>query len=105
MKELREFVELMDAIEAGEPIVKEDAVNTEELSAMLDDLDETLRRAVGIANDLARYGRDVPGPFAGQIRSYLEPHLESWLSDSRQPGSIPSLRSMLDGEEDDNYEN
>ena len=106
MKELREFIEQMDAIAAGKPI-QEDAVNTEELSAMLDDLDETLRRAVGIANDLARYGRDVPGPFAGQIRSYLEPHLESWLSDSRQPGSIPSLRSMLDevGEEDDSYEN
>ena len=77
MKELREFVELMDAIEAGQPIVQEDAVNTEELSAMLDELDETLRHAVSIANDLYRYGRDVPGPFAGQIRSYLEPHLES----------------------------
>ena len=105
MKELREFIEMMDAIEAGQPI-QEDAVNTEELSAMLDDLDETLRRAVGIANNLARYGRDVPGPFAGQIRSYLEPHLESWLSDERQPGSIPALRRMLDevGEEDEDNE-
>ena len=77
MKELREFVELMDAIEAGEPIVQEEAVDPQQLTTMLDELDETLRRAVGLANDLARYGRDVPGPFAGQIRSYLEPHLES----------------------------
>lgn len=106
MKELKEFIDLMDAIEAGEPIVQE-AVDTAQLSDMLDELAEHLSQAVGIANDLARYGRDVPGPFAGQIRSYLAPHLESWLDDHRQPGSIPSLRSMLvdSGEEDDNYEN
>ena len=106
MKELREFVEIMDAIEAGQPI-QEQAVDPQQLTTMLDELDETLRHAISIANDLYRYGRAVPGPFSGQIRSYLEPHLESWLSDSQQPGSIPSLRSMLDevGEEDDNYEN
>ena len=108
MKELREFVEMMDAIEAGQPI-QEEAVDLAQISDMLDELDETLRHAVGIANDLARYGREVPGPFAGQIRSYLEPHLESWLSDRRQPGSIPSLRSILndrdEDEDDNNYEN
>ena len=104
MKELREFVEMMDAIEAGQPI-QEEAVDLAQISDMLDELDETLRHAVGIANNLARYGREVPGPFAGQIRSYLEPHLESWLSDRHQPGSIPSLRSILnDGNEDDDYE-
>ena len=105
MKELREFVEMMDAIEAGEPI-QEDTVDLAQISDMLDELDETLRHAVGIANNLARYGREVPGPFAGQIRSYLEPHLESWLSDRRQPGSIPSLRSILNdnNEDDDEYE-
>lgn len=105
MKELKEFIDLMDAIEAGEPIVQE-AVDTAQLSDMLDELAEHLSQAVGIANDLARYGRDVPGPFAGQIRSYLAPHLESWLDDHRQPGSIPSLRSMLidSGEDDDSYE-
>ena len=106
MKELREFVELMDAIEAGQPI-QEDAVDTAQLSDMLDQLEEHLSQAVGLANDLARYGRDVPGPFAGQIRSYLAPHLESFIDDRRQPGSIPSLRSMLiDSDEDeDDYEN
>lgn len=106
MKELKEFIELMDSIEAGEPVVQE-AVDTAQLSDMLDELEEHLSQAVGIANDLARYGREVPGPFAGQIRSYLAPHLESWLDDRRQPGSIPNLRSMLidSGEEDDdNYE-
>lgn len=107
MKELREFVEMMDAIEAGQPI-REEAVDLAQISDMLDQLEEHLSQAVGIANDLARYGRDVPGPFAGQIRSYLAPHLESWLDDRRQPGSIPSLRSMLidnGDEEDDDYEN
>jgi len=108
MKELREFIELMDAIQSGEPI-KEDAVDRAHLSDMLDQLEEHLNQAVGIANDLARYGRDLPGPFAGQIRSYLAPHLESWLDDRRQPGSIPSLRNILidsdaEDEDDDIYE-
>ena len=106
MKELKEFIDLMDAIEAGQPI-QEDVVDLAQLSDMLDQLEEHLNQAAGIANDLARYGREVPGPFAGQIRSYLAPHLESFLDDRRQPGSIPSLRSMLidSDRDDDGYEN
>ena len=104
MKELREFVEMMDAIEAGHPI-QEDAVDATHLSDMLDQLEEHLNQAVGIANDLARFGRDLPGPFAGQIRSYLTPHLESFIDDRRQPGSIASLRNMLiDSQEADDDE-
>ena len=105
MKELKEFVEMMDAIEAGEPI-KEDAVDRTHLSDMLDQLEEHLNQAAGIASDLARYGRDLPGPFAGQIRSYLAPHLESFIDDRRQPGSVASLRNMLinSGDEDDDEE-
>lgn len=102
MKELREFIEIMDSIEAGEPVVQEDVVDAAHLSDMLDELEEHLNQAVGIAGDLARYGRDLPGPFAGQIRSYLAPHLESFIDDRRQPGSIASLRNMLiDSQEDD----
>jgi hypothetical protein len=107
MKELREFIEMMDAIQEGKPI-SEDAVDRAHLSDMLDQLEEHLNQAAGIAGDLARYGRDLPGPFAGQIRSYLAPHLESFIDDRRQPGSIASLRSILidSGEdEDNNYEN
>jgi hypothetical protein len=104
---LKEFIEQMDAIEAGQSI-KEDTADLAQISDMLDQLEEHLNQAAGIANDLARVSRDVPGPFAGQIRSYLAPHLESWLSDRRQPGSIPSLRSMLidsgEDEDDDSYE-
>jgi hypothetical protein len=107
MKELREFIELMDAIQSGQPI-KEDAVDRTHLSDMLDQLEEHLSQAVGIANDLARHGRDLPGPFAGQIRSYLAPHLESFIDDRRQPGSIASLRNMLidsgEDEDEDIYE-
>jgi len=102
MKELKEFVEMMDAIAAGEPI-QEDSVDRTHLSDMLDQLEEHLNQAAGIAGDLARYGRDLPGPFAGQIRSYLAPHLESFIDDRRQPGSVASLRNMLidSGDEDD----
>ena len=106
MKELKEFVEMMDAIEAGRPI-HEDSVDRTHLSDMLDQLEEHLNQAAGIASDLARYGRDLPGPFAGQIRSYLAPHLESFIDDRRQPGSVASLRGMLidSGNEDEDYEN
>ena len=99
---LKEFIKQMDAIEAGQPI-QEDSVDRTHLSDMLDQLEEHLNQAAGIANDLARYGRDLPGPFAGQIRSYLAPHLESFIDDRRQPGSVASLRGMLidSGEEDD----
>jgi len=101
---LKEFIKQMDAIEAGQSI-QEDAVDRTHLSDMLDQLEEHLNQAAGIANDLARYGRDLPGPFAGQIRSYLAPHLESFIDDRRQPGSIPSLRNMLiDSEEDEDDE-
>ena len=101
---LKEFIEQMDAIEAGQSI-QEDSVDRTHLSDMLDQLEEHLNQAAGIANDLARYGRDLPGPFAGQIRSYLAPHLESFIDDRRQPGSIPSLRNMLiDSGEDEEDE-
>ena len=105
MKELKEFVEMMDAIAAGQPI-QEDAVDRTHLSDMLDQLEEHLNQAAGIAGDLARYGRDLPGPFAGQIRSYLAPHLESFIDDRRQPGSVASLRNMLinSGDEDEDEE-
>ena len=105
MKELREFIELMDAIQSGQPI-KEDAVDRTHLSDMLDQLEEHLNQAAGIAGDLARYGRDLPGPFSGQIRSYLAPHLESFRDDRRQPCSIASLRSILidSGSDDDDEE-
>jgi hypothetical protein len=105
MKELKEFVEMMDAIEAGRPI-QEDSVDRTHLSDMLDQLEEHLNQAAGIASDLARYGRDLPGPFAGQIRSYLAPHLESFIDDRRQPGSVASLRNMLinSSEEEDDEE-
>lgn len=104
MKELREFIEMMDVIEAGQPI-QEDAVDRTHLSDMLDELEDHLNQAVGLANDLARFGRDLPGPFAGQIRSYLAPHLESFIDDRRQPGSVASLRSILIDSGDEENDN
>ena len=102
---LKEYIDRLDAIAAGKPI-QEDAVDRTHLSDMLDELEEHLNQAAGIASDLARYGRDLPGPFAGQIRSYLAPHLESFIDDRRQPGSVASLRGMLidSGDEDDDEE-
>jgi hypothetical protein len=103
---LKEYIDRLDAIASGDTINEETSdQDLAQISDMLDELDETLRHAISIAGNLARYGRNIPGPFAGQIRGYLEPHLESWLSDRRQPGSIPSLRSILADRDEDNYEN
>jgi hypothetical protein len=100
---LKEYIDRLDAIASGKTV--SEAVDTAQLSDMLDQLEEHLSQAAGIANDLARYGRDVPGPFAGQIRSYLAPHLESFIDDRRQPGSVASLRGMLiDSEYEDDGE-
>jgi hypothetical protein len=101
---LKEYIDRLDAIAAGETI-NEDAVDRAHLSDMLDQLEEHLNQAAGIASDLARYGRDLPGPFSGQIRSYLAPHLESFIDDRRQPGSVASLRSMLINSEEDEDDN
>ena len=103
-QELKKFISLLESIEAETmpSMVAEDAVDKTHLSDMLDQLEEHLNQAAGIASDLARYGRNLPGPFAGQIRSYLAPHLESFIDDRRQPGSVASLRNMLiDSDEDE----
>jgi hypothetical protein len=99
MKELKEFVEMMDAIEAGEPVV-EQTDNREQLLELLDQLESTLDEAVGICRQLGRSSE-----LSGVINSYTRPWLEAWASDRHQMGSVPNLRSRLEEEDDEDYEN
>lgn len=104
MKTLKEHIDKLREIESGavnEASYEElDSVPNEVLE-VLDELEQHLNEAIDSARYLARIGRNVPGPFTGQLESYLLPHLRSWVHDERQPGSIPSLRRMVDGPEDD----
>ena len=102
MKTLKEYIDKMTEIDSGEPAeINEDR---HELEDMLIELEHHLSSAIDLARQLSRQGRRVSGPFSGQIDAYLVPHLESWASDERQPGSIPRLRGMLEDEyEESNY--
>jgi hypothetical protein len=95
-KLLKEFIEQMDAIEAGKPVT-EQTDDKEYLYGLLDQLEDALNNAVDIANQLGRSSE-----LRGVIGSYTRPWLEAWASDRHQMGSVPNLRSRL--EEDDDYE-
>lgn len=97
MKELKEFIEMMDAIESGDPVV-EQTDNREQLLELLDQLESTLDEAVGICRQLGRSNE-----LSGVINSYTRPWLEAWASDRHQMGSVPNLRSRLE-EDDEDYE-
>ena len=97
MKELKEFVEMMDAIEAGQAVT-EQTDDREYLYSLLDQLEDALSNAVDIASQLGRSSE-----LRGLINAYTRPWLEAWASDRNQMGSVPNLRSRL--EEDDDYEN
>lgn len=105
MKELREFIERMDAIEAECPI-NEEADNYRDLFEMLEEVEDSLHRAQEAAGMLEQSSRNrLPSSFSGQLRLYLIGHLDSFMNNSNQPGSIASLRRMLeeynnDGRED-----
>jgi hypothetical protein len=98
MKELKEFVEMMDAIEAGQPVT-EQTDDREYLYSLLDQLEDALSNAVDIASQLGRSSE-----LRGVINAYTRPWLEAWASDRNQMGSVPNLRSRLE-EDDDDYEN
>lgn len=100
MKTLKEYIERLEEIEADEaPVLSE---NTREVAETLREVEMHIAQAVEAAEYLAKIARGtVEGPFTGQLQSYLIPHLNSWINDEQQPGSIPSLRRMLDEPNED----
>lgn len=91
---IRVLLESLDSINEA-PIDNE----RRELDYLLDELSEALDNAIHLARQLAKKGRGEVvnhGPFAGQLQSYMIPHLEAWIHDEYQPGSIASLRRILE---------
>ncbi len=99
MKELREFIKMMDAIETTKPVV-EQTDDKQYLYSLLDQLEDALSNAVDIARQLER-SREL----RGVVGAYTRPWLEAWLSDRHQMGSVVNLRNQLEDDDEDNYEN
>lgn len=78
-------------------------MNKYELTEQLDALEELLQEATDKANELASM---TQGVFAGQLKGYLAATLRSFITNEYQPGSIASLRDMIDDacEEEDEEE-
>ena len=70
--------------------------DTRELEDCLDQVDNSLQEAIAHAEDVAHLARNEHSQVSGQIRSYLIPWLEKFISDTNQPGSLASLRRMLE---------
>lgn len=65
----------------------------EELKEGLEELESLLIEAKQKAKELAR---NSEGIFKGQLESYLIGHLDNFISNSSQPGSIETLREILE---------
>jgi hypothetical protein len=74
----------------------------------MDDMEEleiAIRNAVRIAEDIARRaGCNDMRNLESEMEAYLIPHLQSWVDDERQMGSVPSLTNTLNeyNNEEDN---
>lgn len=66
----------------------------------LDDAENHLGEAITTLKKLARLARrsKLSRPFEGQLESYIIPHLQAWIDDQNQPGSIAALKRIIDEE-------
>jgi len=62
----------------------------------MEELEMAIRNAVGIAEDIARRaGWNDMRNLESEMEAYLIPHLQSWVDDERQIGSVPSLTNTM----------
>jgi hypothetical protein len=80
------------------PDIENGGLENRRVLAELEELEEAMHNVIDIARNLRRSGRQVRGPFVGQLESYFIPWMESFIEDRNQPGSIAALRRMLDDE-------
>lgn len=76
----------------------------EALHAQTDVVMDKLVAALAAAEELARLAttsgdEEFRRTFKGELESYLIPSIREFTNSGTQPGSLPSLRSMLDGED------
>ena len=86
---------LVFAKKKNESRLNEVTAPSDEIENMLDEAAEHIQAAIDILSQAARAGRRAPHPFSGQLTSYIIPHLESWIEDENQPGSIATLKRIL----------
>ena len=69
----------------------------DEVTSMdMEELEMAIRNAVGIAEDIARRaGCNDMRNLESEMEAYLIPHLQCWVDDERQIGSVPSLTNTL----------
>lgn len=69
------------------------------LSEVVEPIEQAIEQAKN-ARDLAKeMGGEYKRVVAGQLDAYLIPHLEDWIKDEDQPGSIPSLLDFIESGE------
>ncbi len=62
----------------------------------MEELEMAIRNAVGIAEDIARRaGCNDMRNLESEMEAYLIPHLQAWVDDERQIGSVPSLTNTM----------
>lgn len=75
-----------------------------ECEEMIDEVENHLKEAIDILKELSRKGRKIKnmdiGPFTGQIEHYIIGHLKDWIENENQPGSLASLRMMLNRDDE-----
>ena len=70
-----------------------------EIADQLSELENSLSEVIEQCKMLANSAKgNVSGTFTGQIDSYLIPWLTAFVIDRNQPGSIASLRRILERE-------
>lgn len=94
--ELKQEVCQTKSISQGNEMkINEVRVPAEEIESLLDEAAEHIGAAIDALRQADRAGRSVPHPFSGQLRAYIIPHLESWIDNENQIGSIVNLKKIL----------
>lgn len=95
----------LDNVRRMNPVKESPQDQIRDFEGMLDEAAEHIESAIHVLSVLSRQSRGFVsaggGSFSGQLDSYIIPHLQSWVESKNQPGSIATLRGMLEGNNGD----
>ena len=64
----------------------------------MEELSGMLREVIEKAQEISRRaGQEGMSAVENEMEAYLIPHLQCWVDDDKQMGSIPSLMNTVDG--------
>lgn len=100
--------ELSEKLISGIRKVNEDTdepfSSKEEINAALDEIADKIDEVIELAESLSARAENTPdiipekGAFICQLDRYFIPHMENWKYSDNQPGSIESLKNILNQE-------